>query len=182
MVGVEERIEKIVKEDKKKISKALKGEKFKQFYLGKITEDEYWKKVIDENDWDIDVNSLKKIIRNHFEEIEGVKDIVLKLKEKYPICLLSMHMREWIEYCEEKFKLSKLFPHIIYSYEVGMDKLNPEFFKIVLNKFKVKPEECLYIDDWPDYLNTAKQMGMNTILFKDNEQLKRDLRKHGIVV
>lgn len=183
LIGVEEIIEKKEGIDKRAIYNAVVGgDEWDLFYKGKITEDEFWKRILEKNKWDVDINFLKKAVRSNFKEVEGTRDIVLKLKDKYTICLLSVHGREWIDYCNEKYGLDKLFPHRVYSFDVGLCKKDEKIFRLVLNKFNVKPEETLYIDDWPQYINTAKRLGINTILFKNAEQLKRDLKDYGITI
>ena len=48
--------------------------------------------------------------------------------------------------------------------------------------FKLKPEECIFIDDLKETLKPARKLGMKTILFRNNKQLVRDLRKFNIKI
>ena len=56
-----------------------------------------------------------------------------------------------------------------------MRKNNPDTYKKVLNQIDAVPEECLFIDDRPAFLNVAKEVGLNTIQFVDSYQLGAEL-------
>ena len=59
-------------------------------------------------------------------------------------------------------------------------KPNKEIFEFALNKIKLKPEECLFIDDRYNNIITAKKLGINTIQCKNLTQLKKDLLSFSI--
>ena len=174
--GIEYYLEPILNKKAKDIYLSLKGKKFIDLMHGKITEEEYWSKVIKENNWKINISSLKKAIRNNFNEIEGTRDIIEKLKEKgFKLGLLSVHSKEWIDYCEKKFNFHKLFHSILYSFEIEICKPDERAYKFILKRLKVKPEECLFVDDSPKNIEVAKKLRINTILFKNSNQLKEEL-------
>lgn len=149
-----------------------------QFFNGELTEEEFWKKIIKRNHWNINIANLKRLIRENMTEIEGTREIIEKLKENgYTLGLLSVHGKEWIMYCEEQFEYHKLFHSVMYSFEVGVSKPATKAFKLMLEKLHVNPEECLFIDDSLKNIETAEQLGMQTIHFKDAEQLRAELHK-----
>lgn len=152
------------------------NEDFNKFMTGQLTEDEYWKSVIKENSWDISTNKLKSAARKNFTEIKGTREIIESLQRKgYKLGLLSNHAREWIEYCELTYDYHKLFDKIVYSYAVGVSKPNKDIFLSLLKKLRVKPQECLFIDDYIKNIETAKELGMETIQFTSAKDLKEHL-------
>ncbi len=50
-----------------------------------------------------------------------------------------------------------------------------KIFNHVLNSLKINPEESVFIDDKEKNLIFSKKLGINTILFKDYNQLKEEL-------
>jgi putative hydrolase of the HAD superfamily len=182
LVGVENHLEPILKIRAEEIYPKIRIKELDRLFLGKLTEEEYWLKVIERNNWGVDVETLKKAIRDNFEEIKGVRDVIEELKDKgFKLGLLSIHAKEWIDYCNKKFDYHKLFNSILYSFEVGSLKPQKRSYELILRKLNSKPEESIFIDNEPENLATAKKLGMKTIHFKNSCQLKAELRDMGVL-
>jgi len=148
------------------------------FFLGKIKEDEYIKAVLEEYPQIGSANWLKKHIRENFREVEGSRELVVKLRKLgYKTAILSVHSKEWIKYCENKFDFHKLFDVIAYSYEDKISKPHPNSFLGVLQRLNAKPEECIFIDDNEKNIDAAKVLGIKGILFTTAKDLEGDLKK-----
>ena len=182
--GVEEYLEEILGMNAIEIRNKLQGgPEFQLLMEDKITEDEFWKKVIQRNKWDIEIHHLKKAIRDNFDEIEGTREIIERLKEKgFKMGLLSDHSREWIDHCDKKFDYHKLFHSTQYSFEVECCKTSTKTFKLLLKKLDEKAKNCLFIDDSEKNIKVAKSIGLNVIQFKDPEQLKKELTSFSIII
>ena len=148
----------------------------KEFFHGTIGEDEYIKDVIEmypmigETEW------LKDHIRENFKEVEGTRDIVLRLRALgYRLALFSNHAKEWIDYCERKFNFHELFDVRVYSYEIGRSKPDPLSFQAVLKQLKAGPEECLFIDDSEINVEAAGKLGIRGIVFTTADNLRSRL-------
>jgi len=89
------------------------------------------------------------------------------LKPEYEIGLLS---NAWVD---SRNKLGLLFHFIdifdiaLFSAEEKVRKPEEEFFRLMLNKLKVRPDESIFIDDFVENIEGANKIGMNTILFKN---------------
>ena len=68
-----------------------------------------------------------------------------------------------------------LFASVIFSYEVGMCKPDPNIFRLALNRLCVKPEETIFIDDRKHNVAGAIDVGMQAILYEEFGPFKRDL-------
>ena len=181
--GVEDYLEDILNMKHNVIRNKLQVPEFRLLMEGKITEEEFWKKLIQRNEWNIEINEFKKAIRNNFEEIKGTRDIIEKLREKgFKLGLLSDHSREWIEHCNDKFDYHRLFHSTQYSFEVECCKTDKKTFELFLEKLGEKPEKCLFIDDSEKNIDTAKSIGLNTIQFKNPEQLRKELTFFSIII
>jgi epoxide hydrolase-like predicted phosphatase len=76
-----------------------------------------------------------------------------------------------------------LFDFKIISHEVGVSKPEKMIYRILLEKLKesgVKPDECVFIDDRKENLNAVEELGIESILFEDSEQMIRELRELGV--
>jgi HAD superfamily hydrolase (TIGR01509 family) len=154
-----------------------------ELFHGKIKEEDYWKAAILKNGWNLKIDWLKNMIRKYFKEIRGTRRIIESLKKNgYKLGLLSVHAKEWIKYCEKKYKYRKLFNSILYSFEVASCKPEKKVYELMLRKLKSKSEECVFIDDHHENLETASKLGMQVIKFESAGRLKKDLKKLGIKV
>ncbi len=150
---------------------------FEDFCHGKISEDEYLAEVLKAYPELGTIEELKQHIRSYFKEIDGVREILIKLKKlNYKLALLSVHAKEWVDYCEEKFHFHELFDVLSYSHETKVSKPDPLAFQDVLNKLQVKANECLFIDDQQRNLDKPKELGFSTILFTDASNLEIELK------
>ena len=67
------------------------------------------------------------------------------------------------------------FTAAIYSCNVGMRKPEARIYLHILELLRVHPEDAVFIDDRQDYLDGAKAVGLNTILFQNPQQTERSL-------
>ena len=127
---------------------------------------------------------LKKIIlkayKTHFKPNKELYNFAFKLKKQgYKIAILS---DQW--YLSKQAlipkKLYKKFDKIIVSCDVSIRKPNPEIYKLTLKKLGVNASESVFIDNQIWNIKPAKQLGMQTILYKDNRQVFRQLSKIGV--
>jgi putative hydrolase of the HAD superfamily len=78
--------------------------------------------------------------------------------------------------------ISDLVDEIVISAEIGFQKPHQEAFDVLFQKLGVSPSEVVFIDDAPKSLKKADEIGYVPILFENNEKLKIDLGKLGIVL
>lgn len=55
---------------------------------------------------------------------------------------------------------------IVISGEVGMRKPDSEIFTLTTDKLGLDPQVCIFVDDHPGHLKTAREVGMRTVLHK----------------
>ena len=113
-------------------------------------------------------------------------DILLKAKEKYRTFLLSnineIHMDYINQYLKQEFGIETndvFFEKVYYSHLVRLRKPNREIFEFVARDSNLLPEETLYIDDSPQHLKTAQEMGFNTYLMTKNDSLEKFMYREG---
>ncbi len=181
--GVEKSIQPLINRSEQEIIAELKKAEFKDFLHGKISESQYWTSVIKRAGWKTDADSLKEAIRKHMKPVEGMMDLIKNLRnKKYNLFILSGNTLEWTRYLDEKYDYKRYFSGEIYSFQTGYNKPDMRIYRDILKKTGLTPEECLFIDDKPEFLEPAKNLGMKTILFKNPEQLKKDLLQNLIIL
>ncbi len=77
--------------------------------------------------------------------------------------------------------IDNLFDEIIISSEVKILKPDQRIYKLALNRLGINPNEAIFIDDSEEYLQGAQAIGIKTFLFTNNNDIKKELEKVGIL-
>ena len=64
---------------------------------------------------------------------------------------------------------------VVISGEVGMRKPDANIFTFTTDKLGLDPAVCVFVDDHPGHLKTAREVGMKTVLHKDPAQTISEL-------
>ena len=109
----------------------------------------------------------------------GNLETLLLAKNNYRTFLLSNNNAihyDWIlKYLLAEFQLvngmADYFEKDYYSHLMGMRKPNADIFEFVLQAHGLNKSETLFIDDSPQHIATAKQIGLHTHLMLKEDQL-----------
>jgi len=100
------------------------------------------------------------------------------LKERgYKVYLLSNYGRTSFEAARKHGRLSflPLVDGAVISYEVQIVKPEPGIYRALLEKYNLNAEECVFLDDRADNIETAKELGFHGILVTGLEQAAEEL-------
>ena len=113
--------------------------------------------------------------------IEGMADLAAELKNKgYGIYLLSNASHRQKEYWLN-VPGHEIFEGSVVSADCGILKPQPELYRILLEKYGLEADECVFIDDFKLNCEGAFRCGMHPVIFRqDIELLKKDLRELGV--
>jgi putative hydrolase of the HAD superfamily len=101
---------------------------------------------------------------------------------RFLVASLNNESREINEYRIEKFKLRDYFEAFFSSCYLGVRKPDLGIYSLALKITQQSPAECILIDDRGLNLECAREVGMQTILFKDLAQLRADLAHFDILI
>ena len=112
--------------------------------------------------------------------VAGTAQIVQELKEKgYALYALSNFSAETFPPTKKRFDVFSLFDGIVLSGEEKINKPDSEIYRRLLNRYGLKAENCLFIDDNLDNIRAAEKLGFQTIHFIGAEKLRRMLVSGG---
>ncbi len=101
---------------------------------------------------------------------------VKELKEKgFKIYFLSNVWKCDIDYNINRFEFFKLADGAVYSCDVESMKPEKECYLALLNKYNLKPEECIFIDDIKENVEAANKLGIKGILFDNVENVRKSV-------
>lgn len=95
--------------------------------------------------------------------------------------LLSNFPGELYRQSEAEMSFVREVSGALFSYTVKTVKPEPEIYRILMERYGLKAPECVFIDDRPVNLVTARELGMETIHFTGYEQAVEELKKLGVV-
>ena len=113
--------------------------------------------------------------------VEGMLELVQKLKgSQYNIYLLSNAASRQHEYWK-KAQASSWMDGVLISADVKLLKPDPQIYRTFLDKFDLRAEECVFIDDTPINVEGAIRENMAGIVFDmDVDALTQNLRALGV--
>jgi epoxide hydrolase-like predicted phosphatase len=75
-----------------------------------------------------------------------------------------------------------MFDVLVFSCLEGVEKPERKIYEITLKKLGSLPEQSVFIDDKPEYINGAKEVGIKTLLFQSIDQAKNELAGFGVKI
>lgn len=149
----------------------LTEEEFKKFFEGNVHEE---RKKLKERNTGYD---LKSSFNNHKKTITikpEIKHLLEKLSKNYKLGIISSAMESGADQCLKNSNLENLFS-FNYGYETNPSKV--EKFKKVLNKYNIKPDECIFITDTLGDILEAKKVRIKSIAINSGYHEKERLKK-----
>ena len=101
---------------------------------------------------------------------------------KYFIGAINNEPLELNQYRIEAFHLRRDFSVFFSSCYVRSRKPEETIFRVALEVTQRPPEQCIFIDDRSLNLESPRRLGMHVIHYQDPQQLRTELRKHGVEV
>ena len=106
----------------------------------------------------------REMIKDNIEPLPGVINLLKNLKKNgFKLAVGSSGPPENVKLILNSLKIKPFFNVIITAAQVRHGKPDPEVFLIVAKKLKVKPQNCIVIEDAPVGIKAAKKAGMKSI-------------------
>lgn len=136
-----------------------------------------------------DVEDLRQKKKKLFQEeakkklklFSGAKELIRKLSRKYQVALTSTEWKETIKKDLSKFNLLKYFHIIVGKEDVKRHKPDPQPYLATAKKLRVKPSQCIVVEDSVWGVESAKRAGMRVIAVTTSYSKER-LRKADLIV
>lgn len=120
------------------------------------------------------ITEEKSPFLDHYKFNDELLNFLKPLKGKYH---LSIYTTDIIQNDPAARKiLDPIFEEVFAANDLGLSKKDPKGYLIIAEKLGVKPDEILFVDDGEANINTAKEVGLQTIHYSFNEQLFKELQ------
>lgn len=131
---------------------------------------------------DIDEEQIMKewsdlAIKEYAENVnlkKGVKEFLDYLKNKnVHLAIATSCNEEMFKPCLERYGIVSYFEHFYTSQNLKINKSNANFFKEILNEYKIGPDQILFFEDSLASMKCAKSLGFNVVAVMDKKWEKQ---------
>lgn len=118
---------------------------------------------------------LRELWCDMFEPIPGAFAIVETLRPSLHVGLLSNTNAMHFEWLDSKFQLRQRFASLTLSHEVHACKPEPQIYAQALRAARCQPQEAIFVDDLPENVEAARELGLHGIVFVSVPELRQEL-------
>ena len=68
----------------------------------------------------------------------------------------------------------------LFSFQVKQIKPEPEIYRLLLAKYSLNPQECIFLDDRRENVEAAEAQGIAGIQFTGYEEALLELKRRGV--
>lgn len=111
-----------------------------------------------------------QLTNHYFSVLPGAAEVVRELAKRYPLTIVSNGFREVQYYKVAHSGLQDCFKHMLVSDEIGINKPQPEIFRIALERNNVQASEVIMIgDSYTSDIAGAKAAGIDQLWIHDGQ-------------
>jgi putative hydrolase of the HAD superfamily len=108
------------------------------------------------------------------------EELLRALRRNYRLVLLSNTNAIHFEMIRENYALLVHFHAFVLSYEVGAMKPSPVIYRKAIAEAQCKAHECFFTDDIAEYVEGAREQGIDAVQFQSAAQIEEELRRRGV--
>lgn len=108
-------------------------------------------------------------------EVPGMRELLAEVLKKYEVFGLTNWSMETFPEARKHFGILQMIDRYVVSAEEHLIKPDPRLFQVLLDRYHLKAEDCIFIDDNPDNVAAACRMGMHGIHFIGADDLRQKL-------
>jgi epoxide hydrolase-like predicted phosphatase len=155
-----------------------------RWQTGQMTSHQFHQAVVKKLKAKVSARKLQQALTQAFKKnvalIPATVKIIKKLKKNgYKLAALS-NTNSLHAGTHFKRKDYRFFKPITLSYREGCRKPGKKIFLLTVKKMKLKPAECVFIDDKLIHVKGARKAGLKALQFKGPKKLAADLNKLGL--
>ena len=146
---------------------------------GEISEAEFRRRLERELGDGMHLTGFREIYFEHLQPNRRMIDYMAELRARgLRMALLTNNVREWEPLWRAKLpELDEVFEVVVDSAFVGMRKPERGIYELTLERLGggLAGSDCVFVDDLEPNCETARSLGMTTVLYRSPEQAIADL-------
>jgi putative hydrolase of the HAD superfamily len=155
---------------------------FDTYEEGKLSLDEYLNRVVFYQDRSFSREEFKAFMYAQSQPFPEMIGLMRGLKSQHglQVAAISNEGRELTVYRVQNFKLGTFIDFFVSSCFVHYRKPDADMYRIALDIAQVSPQQVVYIDDRPMFVEVAQDLEIRGILHKGYETTKKALEAMGL--
>lgn len=110
------------------------------------------------------------------DEVPGMREVINDLRNRgHEIYGLTNWSMETFPAARERFGILQMIDRYVVSGAEGLVKPDARLFRVLLDRYHLQAEECVFVDDNPDNVAAANALGMKGIVFAGADSLRKYL-------
>lgn len=157
---------------------------FDTYEEGKLSLDEYLKRVIFYEKRNFTSDDFKKFMFNQSQPFPEMLQLMRDLRERYHLkmAVVSNEGRELTAYRIQHFGLGQFIDFFICSCFVHFRKPDEDIYRIALDSAQVAPDQVVYLEDRPLFCEVASSLGIRGIHHTGYDTTKAALADCGLKI
>ena len=157
---------------------------FDTYEEGKLSLDEYLNRVVFFQERSFSREEFKAFMYAQSQPFPEMIELIRGLKTQYglQVAAVSNEGRELTVYRVQQFKLSTFINFFVSSCFVHYRKPDTDMYRIALDIAQVSPQQVVYIDDRPMFVEVAQGLEIRGIIHKGYETTRKALEAMGLAL
>ena len=157
---------------------------FNTYEDGKLTLDQYLDQVVFYEPRPFTRQQFREFMFAQSQPFPDMLKLVRDIKEKnrIRIVLVSNEGRELTNHRVQTFGLTEFVDAFIVSCFVHYRKPDRDIYALALDVAQAQPDQVLYVDDRPLFVQIAVDMGITSIVHTSYESTRRTLESVGLII
>ena len=111
------------------------------------------------------------------DEIPGMRALLAELVsgDRFEVFGLTNWTMENFPIAYDRFEILRMIDRVVISGKEFMIKPEERIFRLLLDRYRLIPEECLFVDDRAANVEAARKTGMQAHQFESAEKLRKAL-------
>jgi len=105
-------------------------------------------------------------------EIEGMRQLLASLKSAGHRLYGLTNWSQKVYQVMPRYPIFSLLDGMVVSSDVHLVKPDPRIYQCLLDKYDLRPEDCIFVDDRPENVAAARQLGMQGHVFTSAAELQ----------
>jgi HAD superfamily hydrolase (TIGR01509 family) len=155
----------------------------RDFHTGKLSSHKFYDHVKKELNFSSEMtfDLFQMLWPDRFSLRVDMMQLLPKLKVSYRFILSDTNPLDADWLLEHFPNLFTQFDHTFFSHNVGIDKYSHQAWHNVMAVSKLPPDHHVFVDDRPDHVSRAKELGIHGIVYTDTKILIHEFTSEGIL-
>lgn len=156
---------------------------FDTYEEGKLSLDDYLKRVVFHQKRQFTPQDFKEFMFSQSQPFMQMINLVKELKSKYQLrtIIVNNEGKELNSYRINHFRLDDFVDAFVSSCIIHIRKPDEDIFRAALDISQTPPEQVIYLDDRPMFIEVAQGLGINGICHQSPEKTGEALKQYGLV-